>query len=311
MIVYLIETEALTMSGNTKIKKATPSTVGLFGKYGDKTVGEVIHKLAEFLAKRHLHVLIEEATAEFMDQPPTESRALAQIGEQADMAIVVGGDGTMLNAARNLAPYEVPLIGINLGRLGFLTDIPKDRMFEGLEKILDGDFRTEQRILLQAEVMRDGKAVHASNAFNDVVINKGQLARLIEFESHIDGEFVNSTRADGIIIATPTGSTAYALSAGGPILHPTLPAIVLVPICPHTLSDRPLAVSSESRIEIVMIHTSYQSAHVTLDGQINFSLQDKDRVRVRRADKPVTLIHPSDRNHYDVLRAKLRWGEKF
>jgi NAD+ kinase len=295
----------------SKINKNALSAVGLFGKYGDRKVGEVIHMLREFLIGCHLRVMIEEATAELMDTPPAESHTLSEIGENADIAIVVGGDGTMLNVARNLARYEVPLIGINLGRLGFLTDIPRDTMLEGLAEILDGDYHSEERILLQAEVVREGRVQHASNAFNDVVVNKGQLARLIEFESYINKEFVNSTRADGIIIATPTGSTAYALSAGGPILYPTLPAIVLVPICPHTLSDRPLAVSSESVIEIVMTHTSFQSAHLTLDGQINYTLQDKDVVRVHRADKPVTLIHPSKRNHYDVLRAKLRWGEKF
>ena len=299
------------MQTSSSLNKNTLSTVGLFGKYGDRKVGEVIHMLREFLIGRHLRVMIEAATAELMDTPPTESHTLAEIGANADLAIVVGGDGTMLNVARNLAADQVPLIGVNLGRLGFLVDIPRDNMLDGLTEILDGNFRSEERLLLQAAVVRNGRVQHAANAFNDVVVNKGQLARLIEFESYIDDEFVNSTRADGIIIATPTGSTAYALSAGGPILHPTLPAIVLVPICPHTLSDRPLAVSSESRIEILMTHTSYQSAHLTLDGQINFSLQDKDRAQVRRADKPVTLIHPSNRNHYDVLRAKLRWGEKF
>ena len=299
----------MSVSKNSKSDKI--ATLGLFGKYGDKSAGDIIHQLGEFLAARHLKVLVEEATAALMAKPPAVSYPLAYIGTHADMAIVVGGDGTMLNVARNLAGHEVPLIGINLGRLGFLTDIPKDHMFEGLAKILDGDFQTEQRILLHAEVLREGKVKHSSYALNDVVINKGQLARLIEFETYIDGDFVNSTRADGIIIATPTGSTAYALSAGGPILHATLPAMVLVPICPHTLSNRPIAVSSDSRIEIVMTHTSHQSAHATLDGQINFSLQDEDRIHVRRGDKPVTLVHPSDRNHYHVLRAKLRWGEKF
>jgi NAD+ kinase len=255
--------------------------------------------------------MVEQATAELMHKPAGHSYLLNDIGKQADLAIVVGGDGTMLNVARNLAGYRVPLIGVNLGRLGFLTDIPRDEIFDGLTKVLDGDFRTEDRLLLHADIVRNDKVLHSANAFNDVVINKGQLARLIEFESYINGEFVHSTRADGIIIATPTGSTAYALSAGGPILYPTLPAIVLVPICPHTLSDRPLAVSSESRIEIVMTYTSYQSAHLTLDGQINFTLNDGDRVLVRRSETPVTLVHPSNRNHYDILRAKLRWGEKF
>ena len=299
------------MSTNKKIKSDSLSTLGLFGKYGDKGVGEVIHQLSVFLASRGLQVLVEEGTAALMAQAPAISYSWSHIGKHADLAIVVGGDGTMLNVARNLASYEVPLIGINLGRLGFLTDIPKDTMFEGLDKILDGDFQTEQRILLHAQVLRGDKTQHSSHALNDVVINKGQLARLIEFETYIDGDFVNSTRADGIIIATPTGSTAYALSAGGPILHTTLPAMVLVPICPHTLSNRPIAVSSNSRIEIVMTHTSHQCAHVTLDGQINFSLQDQDRIQVRQADRPITLLHPSGRNHYHVLRAKLRWGEKF
>lgn len=285
-------------------------TIGLFGKYGSKDVGSVIERLCAFVRERGLQVLLEDATAQFMDLPCAESRPFESIGKDIDLAMVVGGDGTMLHVARRLARFGVPLIGVNLGHLGFLTDISTGQMYEELTRILDGDFETEERILLEAEVVRDGKVLHAANAFNDVVVNKGQLARLIEFEIWLDGEFVNSTRADGIIVATPTGSTAYALSAGGPILHPTLPAIVLVPICPHTLSDRPLAVSSDSRVEIVMTSTAQQNAHVTLDGQTNFSIQDHDRVRVRRAERPITLVHPSRRNHYDVLRAKLHWGEK-
>jgi NAD+ kinase len=213
--------------------------------------------------------------------------------------------------ARNLAHHGVPLIGVNLGRLGFLTDVSTERMEDELGQILDGQYVIEDRLLLEAEIVRDSKVLHAANALNDVVVNKGALARLIEFETSVNGEFVNSTRADGIIVATPTGSTAYALSAGGPILHPTLPALIIVPICPHTLSDRPLAVGSDSTIEIVMTVTSQQSAHVTFDGQTNFALHDGDRVRVRRAQRPVTLIHPPRRNHYEVLRAKLGWGEKY
>jgi NAD+ kinase len=286
-------------------------TIGLFGKYGSKDVGGVIERICAFVRKRGLQVLLEDATSEFMEQQCADSRPLASIGQEIDLAIVVGGDGTMLHVARSLAPFGIPLIGVNLGRLGFLTDIPTHRMYDELTQILDGDFKSEERILLDAEVVRDGKVLHTANAFNDVVVNKGQLARLIEFEIYVNDEFVNSTRADGVIVATPTGSTAYALSAGGPILHPTLPAIVLVPICPHTLSDRPLAVSSDSYFEILMTSTSHQSAHVTLDGQTSFSLQDHDRVRVRRGAQPVILIHPSSRNHYEVLRAKLRWGEKF
>jgi NAD+ kinase len=286
-------------------------TVGLFGKYGSRGAGGVIGKVCAFLRDRGLAVLLEEATAEFMDQPCADSCPLDEIGHRIDLAVVAGGDGTMLHVARRMAPHGVPLIGVNLGRLGFLTDIPTERMQIDLAHILDGEFETEARILIEAEVVRDGKVLHIANALNDAVINKGGLARLIEFETWVDGEFVNSTRADGIIIATPTGSTAYALSAGGPILHPTLPALVIVPICPHTLSDRPLAVSSDSRIEIVMSTTSQQSAHVTFDGQTSFALHDQDRIRVRRAAQPAILIHPKRRNHYEVLRVKLGWGEQY
>ena len=286
-------------------------TIGLFGKYGSKNVGGVIERLCGFVRERGLAVLLEGATADFMDQPCADSRPLDDIGKEIDLAIVVGGDGTMLHVTRSLAHFGVPMIGVNLGRLGFLTDISTEHIDEELTRILDGDFVTEERILLEAEVVRDGKVLHNAYAFNDVVLNKGQLARLIEFETWVNGEYVNSTRADGIIVATPTGSTAYALSAGGPILHPTLPAIVIVPICPHTLSDRPLAVSSDSRIEIVLTSSAQQSAHVTLDGQTNFSIQDQDRVRVRRAAQAAILVHPTHRNHYEVLRAKLGWGEKY
>jgi NAD+ kinase len=286
-------------------------TIGLFGKYGSKEVGDVIRRLCTFLRDRGLAVLLEEATAEFMEPACAESRPLAALGREIDLALVVGGDGTMLHVAREFAPHGVPLVGVNLGRLGFLTDIPTNRMEDELARILDGDFKAEERILLEAEIVRYDQVQHVANALNDVVINKGALARLIEFETWVEGEFVSSTRADGIIVATPTGSTAYALSAGGPILHPTLPAIVIVPICPHTLSDRPLTIGSDSGIEIVMTATSRQSAHVTFDGQTSFAVYDGDRVRVRRAARPATLLHPSRRSHYEVLRVKLGWSEQY
>ncbi len=243
---FSVSASAPLFAMNTKI--STPKTIGLIGKYGDPQIAPIVSGLIEFLQNRGLAVLLEQSTAEILALRHPHTRPLAVIGRDIDLAVVVGGDGTMLSAARNIAGFKVPMIGVNLGRLGFLTDISANHMLEGLGTILDGDFKTEERLLLAAEVVRDSRVVYTSNAFNDVVINKGALARLIEFESHVNGEFVNSTRADGVIIATPTGSTAYALSAGGPILHPTLPAMVLVPICPHTLSDRPIALSSDSRI---------------------------------------------------------------
>ncbi|HEC13996.1 MAG TPA: NAD(+) kinase [Acidiferrobacteraceae bacterium] len=283
-------------------------TVGLFGKYKDPSIGDIINALTEFLRGRGHHVLLVESTAAHIDNPLAETRPLENIGKEINLAIVVGGDGTMLNVARVLVSHRVPLLGVNLGRLGFLTDIPGDDMTEALTTILDGDFELEERDLLDTEIMRGGKIIYSSNAFNDTIISKAELSRLIEFEIYIDGEFVNSMRADGVIVATPTGSTAYALSAGGPILDPTLSAMVIVPICPHTLSDRPIVVGSDSVVEVLMTSNGHQAAQVTLDGQSNMVLDDNDRIYIRRSEVPIQLIHQSSRNHYDVLRAKLHWG---
>lgn len=281
--------------------------VGLFGKYGDRGGREVLQRLCALLEARDLEIIVEAETAIALKLTHATSCPLDRIGADIDLAIVLGGDGTLLNVARALAVHRIPLIGINAGRLGFLADVSSDNMGM-IGEILDGHYQTEERFLLSADIVRDGATVLARIAFNDVVVNKGDLARLIEFETYIDGQFVSGSRADGVIVATPTGSTAYAMSAGGPILHPTLAAIVLVPICPHTLSNRPIVVHSDSQVEIVLV--SDQSAHVTFDGQSNFGLRNTDRVCVRRSPVPVTLIHPLGRNHYEVLRQKLNWGRR-
>ncbi len=286
-------------------------TVGIFGKYRDPSVGGHVERLVPYLRERKLEVFVEESTASLVESSLAPHRTVEALCHTIDVAIVIGGDGTLLNAGRSLAPCGVPIIGVNLGRLGFLADIPVENMIVEIGKILDGDFLTEKRMLLTAEVRRDDKTVFESCALNDVAIAKGELARLIEFETWLDGEFVTSTRGDGIIIASPTGSTAYALSAGGPILHPNLPAIAVVPICPHTLSHRPIVVSGDSMIEIVMSGgTAGQNSHITFDGQSTFMLQDNDRVRIRRANMPVELVHPASRSHFDVLRRKMHWGRK-
>jgi NAD+ kinase len=287
------------------------NTVGLFGKYGSRESGDEIGHLHEFLRGRGLEVLLEDTTAALVAKPAVPSRPMSRIGHEIQLAIVVGGDGTLLTVARSLADFEVPLIGVNLGRLGFLTDIAPEHMVRDVGRMLDGEYVAEERFLLAAEIERNGHSVHTCKAFNDVTVSKGELSRLIEFETYLDGQFVNGMLADGMIIATPTGSTAYALSAGGPLLHPTLTAIVLVPICPHTLSDRPIVVSSESRVQIVMAGNDNQRAHVTFDGQLHYALRNGDRISVHRWPKPVCLWHPSGRNHYDVLRAKLHWGNRF
>lgn len=228
--------------------------------------------------------------------------------ETADIAIVVGGDGTMLDVARRVAPLNIPVAGVNLGRLGFLVDIQREEMHTTLQHILRGKYREERRIMLRAEIFRDNESIHQSEAFNDIVVSKGELARLIEFESLVDDYHVNTARADGIIIATPTGSTAYALSADGPILHPTLEAITMVPICPHTLSNRPLVINSDSTVRIRMLDTGNQNSYVSFDGQSSIRLQDGDSVDIGMAEHRVRLLRPLEHSHYDVLRAKLGWG---
>ena len=291
--------------------KRSIKTVGLIGKYHHPPVAGHIQRLSEFLQRRGLQVALESNTAQLIKGGRAPTYPLAELAQHIDLALIIGGDGTMLHVARSLAARTVPIVGVNQGRLGFLTDVAVDRMEEEIGRILDGDYQAEHRLLLYAEIMRKGRIVHAAHAFNDVIINKGELARLIEFETYIGGEFVQSVRGDGVIVASPTGSTAYALSAGGPILHPTLPAIGVVPICPHTLSTRPIVVSSDTTIEIVMIGLAGSHAHVTFDGQLNYVLEDGDRIYVRRAENSVELWHPSGRNHFDVLRAKLHWGTKY
>jgi NAD+ kinase len=283
-------------------------TVALIGKYNSPEIGDSLLRLAGFLVEKQLTVLVERQTASSAGIAGYPTASLEEIGEQADLAVVLGGDGTMLNIARALYTYGVPLVGINQGRLGFLTDVSVDAMLETMEEILDGDYLSEARFLLTVTIRRQGENVFEACAFNDAVVSKGATARLIELEVFVDGQFVYSQRSDGLIISTPTGSTAYALSSGGPILHPTLEAVVLVPICPHTLSNRPIAVNSESTIEILLLHAD--DARVHFDGQRHFDLQENDWVIVRRSKQMVHLLHPFGHSYYDMLRQKLHWGEK-
>lgn len=283
-------------------------TVALIGKYNSPEIGDSLLRLADFLAQRKHTVLVERQTAECTGVTSYPTASLEEIGERADLAVVLGGDGTMLNIARSLYSFGVPLVGVNQGRLGFLTDVSVDTMLETMEEILAGDYLSESRFLLTVTIRRQGENVFEACAFNDAVVSKGATARLIELEVFVDGQFVYSQRSDGLIISTPTGSTAYALSSGGPILHPTLEAMVLVPICPHTLSNRPIAVNSESTIEILLLHAD--DARVHFDGQRHFDLQENDWVIVRRSRQMVRLLHPFGHSYYDMLRQKLHWGEK-
>ncbi|MBA3904181.1 MAG: NAD kinase [Rhodocyclaceae bacterium] len=283
------------------------STIALIGKYKSPEIAESLITLAEFLKSRGIAVLVEEGTAALVGADGFTVASYRAIGEQADLAIVLGGDGSMLTAARQLAETGVPLVGVNQGRLGFMTDLAQNSMLDGMADLLDGSFQSEERFLLEAEVLRGSERVFQTLALNDVVVNKGELGRMIEFAVSIDREFIYNQRSDGIIVATPTGSTAYALSANGPILHPAVPGIALVPLCPHALSNRPITVSDTSHIEIV-VHPPH-SARVHADGQARFELASGDHVRVARSNRSIRFLHPLGYSYFAMLREKLHWSE--
>lgn len=287
-----------------------PKTVALIGKYQSREISESLCLLAEELRQRGLAVIIEQATAANLAAPPIQSWErcdFATIGQRADVAIVLGGDGTMLNAARQLAHYCVPLVGVNQGRLGFMTDIARNDMSAAIDDLLAGRFKPETRMLLEAEVFRSGEKVASSLALNEVVVDKGPIGRLIEFQLFIDGEFVFNLRSDGLIVSTPTGSTAYALSANGPIQHPQVSGIALVPLCPHSLTNRPILVSDRSEIEIRILQAIDSRAHC--DGQVTVDLRIEDVVHIRRSRFSICLLHPPNYSYFAMLREKLHWSE--
>ncbi len=281
--------------------------IGIIGKFGAPTVGETLLSLTRCLIDKQLEVFLDQSTAERHPENELPVVTREEMGQQCDLAIVVGGDGSFLNAARSLAHFDIPMLGVNLGRLGFLTDIAPNQIDTYLEEVLNGEFTDESRCLLKSHVVRDGESVAEGCALNDVVIHKLDIARMIEFETHINGEFVYRQRSDGLIVSTPTGSTAYALSGGGPILAPTLKAVTLVPICPHTLSNRPIVVPGNSQIEITIMGPSGH-AQVTRDGQSNETLVAGDKVVIERYNHPIRLIHPSNYSPFRVLRQKLGWS---
>ena len=226
---------------------------------------------------------------------------------QANLAVVVGGDGTLLAAARLLGDHQIPIVAINHGGLGFLTEVTLEEMYPALERVLNGQFVTEERMMMEIAVTRAGKPIAASRALNDVVINKGTVSRIIELEARVDGHPVSRFRSDGLIVATPTGSTAYNLSAGGPIIFPSMSAMVVTPICSHTLTNRPLVLPPDVKIEIAL-HSSQDEVFATIDGQVGLPLQMEDVLKVEKSPVAVTLVAPPGRNYFDVLRGKLKWG---
>lgn len=281
--------------------------VGLVGRYNSPGIAEPLERLARCLSGRGRAVTIEAETAALTPLPGYPAVPAERLGAEVDLVIVLGGDGTMLSIARLLAPFGVPLIGINQGRLGFLTDIALSDVESVLGAMLEGEFQQEERRLLACEHRHEDGQMQRGLALNDVVVNRGVTGSMIECAIHIDGRFVSSLRADGLIVATPTGSTAYALSSQGPIVHPAVPAFALVPVAPHALTHRPIVVSDASVLLITVLKGRDCGLHC--DGQAHFRLQEGDEVRITCAAERVHLLHPRGYDYYAMLREKLHWTE--
>jgi NAD+ kinase len=286
------------------------TVVGVLARSDLAEAGDTLRELIGWLNARGAQTCLEERTARLLDgSPPTCVVASGpEVAQRADAVVVLGGDGTLL-AASHLLERPVPILGVNFGSLGFLTEITLPDLYPALEGVLAGRYRYEERRMLHAVVRRAGQADVIGDVLNDVVVTKGALSRIIELEVTIDGLFVSTFRADGIIVSSPTGSTAYNLAAGGPILHPTLPAVVLTPICPHMLANRPLVVGDDATIEVRLRSARDGEVHLTFDGQRGFPLSSHDTVTVTRSSRSLRLVKPPGRNYYEVLRTKLKWGD--
>lgn len=282
--------------------------IGIFTKPDEPRALEPLERLVRILRARDLDVVIDPHGAAMLGRPEGIGVQEPPFDGRRDLVVVVGGDGALLRAARQFIDHDVHLLGVNVGRLGFLTDLCPSQLDGRLAAILDGAWREERRFFLECTVWRGDERLEQAYALNDVVVEKWNTARLISFELYLDQRFTYGQRSDGIIIATPTGSTAYALSAGGPILHPSLDAIVLVPLSPHTLTHRPIVMDSRTVVGVAVDLREPGTAHVTCDGESVAKLSNGDRVVARRMDHVARLIHPADQDHYAVLRAKLHWA---
>ncbi|MDR0805148.1 MAG: NAD(+) kinase [Enterobacteriaceae bacterium] len=286
------------------------SCIGLVGHPRHPAAFATHKTLYHWLKTRGYSVIVEQQIANDLKVDGMESGSLADIGQQADLAIVIGGDGNMLGAARILSRYNIKVIGVNRGNLGFLTDLNPDNLYQQLSDVLEGEYITEKRFLLEAQLHRDHQPMRVSTAINEVVLHPGKVAHMIEFEVYIDNNFAFSQRSDGLIISTPTGSTAYSLSAGGPILAPNLDAIVLVPMFPHTLTSRPLVISSDSTINLRFAHHYSRDLEISCDSQIALPIQKDEQVVIKRSESHLNLIHPKNYSYYDTLSTKLGWSKK-
>lgn len=285
-------------------------TIGLIGKPAHEGANKSLNAILDFLRIKGCRIIVETKVSGRLNGNGFEVAELEDIGKQADLAIVVGGDGNMLGAARILAKHDVAVVGVNRGNLGFLTDINPDDFERQLECIFSGECVREQRFILQVEVYRKGQLQSTNSAINEVVLHHEKVAHMMEFEVYIDDNFVFSQRSDGLIVATPTGSTAYSLSGGGPILTPNLDALTLVPMFPHTLSSRPIVVDANSIIKSKISFDNTANLQVSCDSHIALTVEPGDEIYIKKNQNKLSLIHPKDYNYFNVLRTKLGWGSK-
>lgn len=283
-------------------------SVGIIAKPRREDVAAVVPRLLEWLEGHGLQTYYDQETASCIT-PDGRERAREELPKLADLLIVLGGDGTLLATARVAADHPALILPVNLGGLGFLTSVTLTELYPILNEILEGKNRVSERVLIQAEVLREGQCVARHRALNDAVLNKGALARMVDLDLHIDGGYVCSYKADGLIVSTPTGSTAYSLAAGGPIIYPVVEAFVITPICPHKLTDRPLVIPNSARVE-VDFRAGDESVYLTLDGQVGVQLHGGDRVALTKAPNKLRLVRPSKKTYFEILRNKLKWGER-
>jgi len=284
--------------------------IGILGKHSDPKIAKTLKTVYQFLNTQY-DLVIDPSSAALIDGFTGATHAIETLAQHCDLLIAIGGDGTFLSAARAAAGSDTPLIGINLGRLGFLVDISPDEVITKLDEILQGNYRKEQRYLLHAKIMRNEKIIHEESAVNEVVIHRWVTPSMIELNTTINGIYLNTQRSDGLIISTPTGSTAYALSAGGPIIHPSLNALLLVPLNPHTLSNRPIVVDGSSEIEINFVKTKEVNAQVTCDHIAIPGVLISDTILIKRDPKPMTILHPEGHDFFHSLRHKLKWSSGY
>lgn len=280
--------------------------IGIICKVGISEPAELLKELLPWFRQRGYETFIDIETASILN---IEGFARSQIPSLSDLIIVLGGDGTLISTCRLVADKEIPILGVNIGGLGFLTEVPIDKLYEMMEIILTGNCPIEERLMFKSQVLRHGALIAEYNVLNEVVVNKAALARIIDLETYVNQSYVTTFRADGLIISTPTGSTAYSLSAGGPILYPTLDNMVLTPICPHTLTNRPIVLDGNSVIEVIL-RSPTERVYLTLDGQVGFSVMQNDTVVVVKSPFKTRLLIPCDRDYFEILRQKLKWGER-